>query len=302
PILKSGFKTNDEEVETLINEQEKYFNSSLREKGNLIIPALGRIYLDDRQKVKFEADIELQKCLEFAYPDLPLNYYQPQQYLQKIQQEASIQRAVSSDPLESSKKAVIPWYVYLTGIILAAFLLSLGISYFAGFKPFTGSSESDHKTIEASTEPPNYDSTNIFEEEPVISDTQEMQMPLKEISPETEQPEINSTIEAKKKVTVPKTDEAKPSHEEINRIIELSQQNKSQISNPLIIIVGSFKMPDEVKKMLHSIESGGYQGFVIKYEEYYRTGILMDHPATQTDSVLNDIKEKIEKDAWILAD
>jgi len=294
--LKSGFKTNDEELENLIKEQEKYFTSSLKEKGNLIIPALGRIYLDDRQKVKFEADNELQKCLEFAYPDLPLNYYQPQQYLQKIQQDASIQL------METPRKKGIPWYLYLIGIILAAFLLSLGISYLAGFDLFKGPKETDEKTSEPSIEPPVYDSTNIFEEEPDISDNQEIEIPEEEIPSETEQPIINSPIEAEKKTAVPNTSQTKTGHEEINRIIELSEQNKSQISHPLIIIVGSFKKPYEVKKMLRSIESEGYQGFVIKHGDFYRTGILMEILPSQSDSVLNDIKDKIEKDAWILAD
>jgi cell division septation protein DedD len=292
--LKSILKLNEEDAQKHIEAQEAQYKQALGQNQALVIPALGRIFKDDSDKVKFEADEQLRQCFEFAYPDLPLIYFRSQQYLQKVRENSAV--SIPAMP----KLRGIPWYIYLTGMIMAAFLLSLAISYFAGFSNFINNNKNQAKTAITTTPSPESDTTNIFESGETIKDTQ-ITVPEKKIEVVTE-PVIEEKPLKQEKSPVANSAQPEDPAEALEDIIALSNSGKEQLSNPLIIIVGSFKKPAQVIKMLQTIKSSGYNGFVTKFGPYYRTGVLLEETPEKTDSVLNEIKAKFEKSAWILTE
>ncbi len=293
--LTSILNCDDELADKFIENQANEFRFSLKEQGEVIFPYLGRIYLDERDKVMFDVDKSLQKSIEFAYPDLPLHFFPGNEPMAALPKRTSVQTTI--EPQINTT----PWYVWLAGMLLTSVLLSIVISYFAGFNGFSDSSKPiTVDTTQNSFHEEDTLAESIFEDDQVLEDTSgkiqgdtDDQFNSEETEQPPSEPERSVVQQKPAREVIP---------EELKERLSLFHFDKEQLSNPLIIVTGSFKKASQANRMLQTIESKGFRGFVTKFGEFYRTGVLFDLPAEKSDSVLSEIKSQIEKDAWILTD
>jgi hypothetical protein len=292
--LQSLFKLNEADLIKFIADQALQYKRELDQNKYISLPFLGRVFRDESYKLQFEVDKQLSLSLEYAYPDLPLSYFQPEQA------EFKTKVSFESDNTVVQKETSIPWYIYLGGVLTAAFLLSLAISYFGGFGPFSQKEIKHSRTDLNEQHLPNPDTSNIFENEDTLQDniSDQSENQVGKVSPEATDKKNSEQI------TKPRKETNKPvlPSNELTVLLDKSKATRLQLSNPLIIIVGSFKKPAQVFKMIKTLESAGYKSFVSKYDGFYRTGIMIDVTPESSDSLLNEIKANIEKNAWILTE
>lgn len=292
--LRSLLKLDEAALLKFIDDQALSYKLELEQNKYISLPSIGRLSRDEADKLQFEADKQLRLSLEYAYPDLPLNYFQPEPAELKLKDQ------LVADIKVDQKKKWIPWYFYLGGVLVTAFLLSMVISYFGGFSPFYNKEINQSPADNYELPSPGPDTGNIFESQDTLQDimSDQTENQIDRVSPQT--PDTKNTTP----VTKPNPEINKPAvnTEKLTLRLEKSQTIRLQLSNPLIIIVGSFKKPSQVLEMIKTIESAGYQSYVSKYDGFYRSGIIFEVSPESPDSLLNDIKANIEKDAWILSE
>ncbi len=242
-------------------------------------------------KLQFEFSAIFQELLKESYPDLPLLLIERKEDKQDIISETSkVDARLSHDFVRKKEHHKTGWIFPL--VILT--LLSLGfvcLMYCLSAVIPDGNSQKGNSNRQNSMPPITAakDTTVIDVTEAKSDSTLKSQM---QNSENVEDEEINTTAEGTEVLDLEKIS--------IAELIDMRDNLKNSFNKSCIIIVGSFKRRGNSIRMKDRLVKSGFTPYVEKYGRFYRTGVVFDCNEKPLYAFLEELRNSIEKDSWIL--
>jgi hypothetical protein len=94
--------------------------------------------------------------------------------------------------------------------------------------------------------------------------------------------------------------EENPSTMKTDNLSQSDKNKRSTEKSSCIIVVGTYKNSRNIAEMKSRVEALGYQSYVGNVENMTRVGVAFDCGAVSPDSFLQQIRLRIQPDAWLL--
>lgn len=95
-------------------------------------------------------------------------------------------------------------------------------------------------------------------------------------------------------------DEVKQSTEKPEVLSQSGENKRSKDYSSCIIVVGTYKNTRNIEEMKSRVEALGYQSYVGNIENMTRVGVAFDCGAVSPDSFLQQVRLRLQPDAWLL--
>lgn len=262
----------------------------LRSGKKVNLPGIGRLYMDNEEKLQFNPAIEINYD-RYSYG---LNIFrtpaiQREMEITQVIHEAIELHSPAADPIEK-KRRILP--VFFKAATVAAFLglsitagfyftdTSQNITNLAGFSPWSFGTSSKPVVIESPKT-----KKDAFVDSDANKDSEKEVAAKKDL-------QINSSIETKE---VPFVNSTKPA----NKIGPKNNNTSTQLSS-FHIIVGSFKNSVNATTYVKQLVAMGYDAYVAGgSNNYSRVAIGNFKSSIEAKNNLTSIKKDLNPSAWV---
>jgi hypothetical protein len=305
----------------------KTTNAILNHLINLKVYAIqgfGKFEMDENGKLLFQKDKELKRSLDILYPDLDIKYI-------KIEQKTSGTQSIDLPPGFSptyQKKVKIGWFFPLLALVATSFLFACIIScymeknferkkgLFSVLLPSSENSETNQNDVKNDSFSDlfeNNDSSTQDDSTSVLSE--ETDLEVQDPSEFEDSADFDAYLESYENQEQTKTIENIIKNEEqtelennfrdvvnmsLDQILQISAAKRNSMSDPCMIVVGSYQRRDLLDKMSNKLNQLGHNIYVEKYGSFYRTAIIYECKTRSKKAFLAEIRTQIDKNAWIL--
>jgi hypothetical protein len=259
---------------------------------NALLEGFGTFFKKS-EGIIFEFSPVLNELIEKSNPDFPLlimNRQEIAESSEEIAEENNEGKLISSP--KKSYNLVGPALILLVVLSFLCFLIC-AMNIFNTRKPEIAMVQVQIDSIAkieaspADTTDSDLDDLSVFEENTVSDITVTDNVP--------EEKTIKPVQVQKTKIQTGNRKNAS-----LDALINRSEENRNLFNNTCIIIAGSFRSRSNAIKILDRIRSNGFEPYAEIYKGNYRIGTISDMSEVTPENHLVSVKNKIEKNSWIL--
>ena len=149
------------------------------------------------------------------------------------------------------------------------------------------------------------DSVAIKTDSSVIDSIQDEQVDLSVFNDTSSAETISNVTEKAESTSEDKTtnidfEKKKPQRLDLESLIENSDNNKNYYLETCIVIAGSFRNKTNADRVLKKIINNGFNAYAENFDGNIRVGTISDMKKISPERQLISVKNKIEKNSWIL--
>jgi hypothetical protein len=270
------------------------------EESNIL--NLGRFHKNQNGQFAFDADPELRRTLEKAYPDLEIKILSGK----KKQPEKVITTSESFLRPQYDMKKKIGWFFPLIALIATSLLIACLVSCFLQKKfdnafinagpaiQIAGDSSSETPIVVDSAKQMATDTFGPADDVGITGLGMTDSMDLTE-SPDTADDVFYDEFEVMTDANFKNIENLS-----LDYVLQESATKRLSYDNPCIIVVGSYLRRDLLNNMVKQLNQLEHNIYIEKYGAFYRTAIIYDCNQINTKIFLAQIREELEPKAWIL--
>ncbi len=308
--LSNKYSKDREYFEEKIKKTSAVILNNILNFGSTEIKNLGTISIKNEKKV-FEMMPFLQEILDKSYPNLPMVYINRKNDIDFIDErdKKNITGLYTQKRKRNSKGWIFP-LIMLTLISLLFVFLLYCLFYVIDLEKSEKTKDIAQTEIAVIKDTTTTKDTSLTAEDKIfdqyaendsVSDIEKISSKSDKNKEETQISNRNKTKKINKKTTRGNNNELK-NLDKINltELLNFGPELINQYDKSCIIIVGSFVKRSNASKMLQKMYDYGFAPYVERYGEFHRTGVIFDCNDRPLYDFLQNLRDTIDKDSWIL--
>lgn len=288
-FLSNKYNISNSKAEKEINSYSIKLLNNLANFNSAQIENLGE-FSREKDKIQFNFSDNFNELLKESYPDFPILFIDRKTEQRKIEQP-NRNTSINIAPTKVNKKEPGWLFPFITLTIISLLFVCFMYCISAIFnKNNTQNTVTKADLIETPV--------NKSPKQPDTKDTNTLNSATdaNTLSSDDDMIEDNTKLSESRSISRRETLEKIS----IDKLIALGPNLKQDYNKSCIIIIGSFHRKSNSNRAVKMLLKNNFTPYVEKHNRFYRTGVVFDCDEKPLFEFLQELRETMEKDSWVL--